>query len=117
VQNLLNEVGNNLSGLNRSLIGINSNIKGKIIGSEDVVFEGSFSGNIDINGTIFISSESKVTANIKGNNIICYGRVVGNISCNNKIHIKKGSFVEGDMEAPHIIIEDGAKVKGRVNIL
>jgi cytoskeletal protein CcmA (bactofilin family) len=101
-----------------SRLGSATNFKGELTCQEDVIIEGTFQGKIDSTGhSIHIEKEAHIKADIRGKNIAIMGHVSGNISATNKIFIGKGAFMNGDLSAPRISIQEGAKLKGTVKML
>lgn len=101
-----------------SRLGPLTRFKGELNCQEDVIIEGSFGGKIDsANHSIHIEKGAKVEAEICGKNIIVLGRVSGNILATGKILIGKDSVMTGDLSAPRISIQEGAKFKGTVKML
>ncbi len=95
-----------------------TNFKGELTCQEDVIIEGTFQGKIDSTDySIQIEKEAHVKADIQGKNITVMGKVSGNISASNKIMIGKGAVMTGDISAPRISIQEGAKLKGTVKML
>jgi cytoskeletal protein CcmA (bactofilin family) len=101
----------------QTLIGNSINIKGDLSSSEDLVIKGKFQGTIDA-GTndVFIAKEATVEADIQANNIILKGKAVGNITSAGKVFIGKEAYLMGNISASCVSIQDGAKVKGRINM-
>jgi cytoskeletal protein CcmA (bactofilin family) len=50
-------------------------------------------------------------------NIMVLGKVTGNITASGKILVGKEAKMIGDLSAPQIAIQEGAKFKGRIAML
>lgn len=119
MQTIFNEVENQFGSdslANKSIIGQKFNVIGELSGSEDIVYEGRFEGTINLESKLYVSKTALIKANIHVHSVVVYGEIDGNIEADDRIEIKTGGIVRGDMEAPHIVIEDGARVHGRLNI-
>ena len=82
------------------------------------MIEGSFQGKIDsADHDIHVEKEAVVTAEIHGRNVIVLGHVSGNILASGKITIGKSAVVTGDISAPTLSIQDGARFKGSVKMI
>jgi cytoskeletal protein CcmA (bactofilin family) len=57
-----------------------------------------------------------VKADVDAANVNVAGGVIGNISVTEKIEIVSGGYVVGDIRAPRLIINDGASVKGNIDM-
>ena len=92
-------------------------VKGEIIGSEDLVIDGTFEGLVQLGeGKLTMGLTAKVTADIFADEVVVYGSVKGNVRAKNRIEIKKDGSVTGDLTTRQILIEDGAHFKGSIEI-
>jgi cytoskeletal protein CcmA (bactofilin family) len=57
-----------------------------------------------------------VDGEIKAREVVVSGKVTGNINARDRLEIKKGSSVVGDMSTARIMIEEGAYFKGAIEI-
>ncbi|MBP7461619.1 MAG: polymer-forming cytoskeletal protein [Candidatus Delongbacteria bacterium] len=101
---------------NKSMIGQKFNVIGELSGNEDIVYEGRFEGSINLASKLYVSKTALIKADVHVHSVVVYGEIDGNIEADDRIEVKTGGVVRGDMEAPHIVIEDGARVHGRLNI-
>ncbi len=101
-----------------SRLGSTAKLKGEWICNEDVIIQGHLQGKIDLgNHDLHIEREAKVLADIRGKNITILGKVTGNVTASGKILVGKEAKMIGDLSAPQIAIQDGAKFKGTVKML
>ncbi len=100
----------------QTIIGKTVTVKGEILGSEQLVVEGRVEGRIMIETTVLIRENGLVKADVDANEINIAGGVVGNIVVKDKIEIVSGGYVLGDIRAPRLIINDGASVKGTIDM-
>jgi cytoskeletal protein CcmA (bactofilin family) len=92
-------------------------IKGEITGNEDLRLDSKFEGSISIGGfRLTVGPNSHVDGEIKAREVIVSGQVNGNINARDRLEIKKGSSVVGDMSTARIMIEEGAYFKGAIEI-
>ncbi len=101
----------------QALIGSTINIKGDISGDENLVIDGKVEGSIEM-GTkeVTIGRSGRVSANVQANVIRIEGEVQGDISGNEKVIISKTGNVQGNIIAPRVTLEDGAKFKGSIDM-
>jgi cytoskeletal protein CcmA (bactofilin family) len=57
-----------------------------------------------------------VEADIDTRNVEISGQVTGNIHSSERVEIKSEGRMTGDIKAPRILIADGAKFKGNVDM-
>jgi cytoskeletal protein CcmA (bactofilin family) len=100
----------------QTIIGKTVTVKGEILGSEQLVVEGRVEGRIMIDTTVLIRESGLVKADVDANDINIAGGVVGNIAVKDKIEIVSGGYVLGDIRTPRLIINDGASVKGTIDM-
>jgi cytoskeletal protein CcmA (bactofilin family) len=93
----------------------NTDTKGNIDHSGTVHVIGDFSGNLAAE-SILIDKAAKVLANITAEEVLCKGKVLGNIRASKKIRITKEAEVRGDIHSPNLNIEKGAIFEGRCSI-
>jgi cytoskeletal protein CcmA (bactofilin family) len=98
-------------------LGASLKIKGEITGNEDLRLDSQFEGSISLGGfRLTIGPSSHVDGEIVAREVVVLGEVTGNISARDKLEIKKGSTVVGDLSTARIMIEEGAYFKGAIEI-
>ncbi len=89
-------------------------IKGELHGEEDLIIEGRVEGIITLKKDLVIETTGVILADIQTENITVKGEMRGNMAATEKIEIHSGARVVGDVEAPRVVIHDGAHFKGQV---
>jgi cytoskeletal protein CcmA (bactofilin family) len=100
----------------QTIIGKSVTVKGEILGNEQLTIEGTVEGRIMIETTVLVRDSGVVKADVDAANVNVAGGVIGNISVTEKIEIVSGGYVVGDIRAPRLIINDGASVKGNIDM-
>ncbi len=77
-----------------------------------LMIKGYFRGEISAQSDIFIGDNATVEAKIQAQVISNRGHIKGNITASKKIELYSGSRVDGDMTAPDIEMESGARFNG-----
>ena len=89
-------------------------IKGEISSQEPVTVAGRVDGSIDAPGqTVTIEAGAHVTADVTASEIVVAGTVKGSVAAEKRIALRNGSEVSGDLEAPRVSVEDGARFSGK----
>jgi cytoskeletal protein CcmA (bactofilin family) len=101
-----------------SMIGKSIRIKGEIAASEPLYILGSFEGTINApNDRVTIAQGGKVDADINAREVVIMGEVCGNIDGADRVEIRKEGLLTGNLAAHRVSIEDGAVLRGRVDVL
>ncbi len=92
-------------------------IKGELSGSEDLYLDGEVEGSIVLNGnSLTVGPNGRVRAHIKAREVIVHGKVDGNISGAQRVELRRSAAVLGDIASQRLMIEDGAFVKGKIDV-
>jgi cytoskeletal protein CcmA (bactofilin family) len=92
-------------------------IKGELSGSEDLYVDGSVEGNIELrNNSLTVGPNGKVKANVSAKSVVIQGRLEGSVSASDRVELRKSAVVTGDVTTQRIAIEEGAFLKGKIDI-
>jgi len=98
-------------------LGSSLHVKGDIIGTEDLLIDGSVEGLIQLDERkLTVGTTAKLTADITARDVVVCGYLKGNVRAKGRIEIKKDGSVIGNLTTAQIIIEDGADFKGSIEI-
>ena len=99
----------------QSVIGRSISIKGELSGEEDLIIQGRVEGKIDLKkNNITVDKSGSIKGDIYGKSITLEGEVEGNLFGEKRIVLQPSGVVRGDMRAPAINLEEGAKFKGNI---
>lgn len=99
-----------------TIIGPSVKVEGEFESNGDVTIEGSLSGSIKTKGNLIIGKLSVIHANVEAQNAYISGRVKGNIYIKDKIALEKTSYIEGDIAASIVSIQEGAHFTGNCSM-
>ena len=92
-------------------------IKGELSGSEDLTIEGHVEGKIELKDNVLtIGPNGRIKASVFSKAVIVLGEVNGNISASEKVDIRDGGSVDGDIVSPKVAIAEGAHFRGSVDM-
>jgi len=92
-------------------------IKGELNGSEDLTIEGQVEGKIELKDhALTIGPNGKIKAQIFAKSVIVLGEVNGNVNASEKVDIRDGGSVDGDIISPRVAIAEGAHFRGSVDM-
>jgi len=78
---------------------------------------GNFEGKLDTKGSLAISENASVRADINGEEITIGGKVTGNIMASNSLKALSTAHIVGDITTPSLSVETGAVIHGRCQML
>jgi cytoskeletal protein CcmA (bactofilin family) len=98
-------------------IGKSVSIKGELSGAEDLVIEGQIDGKVELKDHVLtIGPNGRIKAHIFAKSVIVLGELNGNVTATEKVDIRDGGAVDGDIIAPRIAIAEGAHFRGSVDM-
>ena len=98
-----------------SIIGEGCSFDGKVFLQGEARVGGKVKGHIVADGFLTLEQSSFVQGEIVGQQIQISGRVEGNVTCEDILVVTQTAQVIGELKAMRIVVEDGAKIDGRVH--
>ncbi len=100
-----------------ALIGKSVVIKGELSGSEDLYVDGHVEGKIELrNNSLTVGPNGIVKADVSAKAIVIQGKLDGAVNVSDRVDLRKTAVVTGDVTAQRIAIEEGAFLRGKVDI-
>jgi len=101
----------------RTTIGAGTVVRGEMTGEEDLLVEGRVEGKIELRANaVTVGAKGRLTAEVHARAILIDGEVDGDLTAEEQIVVRKSGRVRGDLTAPRVTIEDGARFKGSVDM-
>jgi cytoskeletal protein CcmA (bactofilin family) len=98
-------------------IGKSVYIKGELSGSEDLYLDGQVEGSIALKGnSLTVGPNGQVKGSVEAKGVVVQGKLEGNIQASDRVELRKSAIVTGDITTHRISIEEGAHLKGKVDI-
>ena len=98
-------------------IGKSLAIKGDVTGSEDLYVDGRVEGSIDLkNYNLTVGPNGQIKASVESKVIVVQGKLEGNVQATDRVELRKSAVVTGDITTQRISIEEGAYLKGKIDI-
>lgn len=105
------------SGDSRSVLGPTLVFKGELSAEEDLLIQGRIEGSIEHNErNLTIGKQGYVKADIHAKVITVEGTVEGDLNGDDAVIIRQTGDVRGNIVAPRVTLEDGAKFKGGIDM-
>ena len=93
-----------------------SEFEGKLRCKQTLRIDGYVKGEVECERTVLVGEGARVFASIEADEGQIAGAGEGNISARRKITLERTAIVKGDLTTPGIVIEEGAKLRGRIVI-
>jgi cytoskeletal protein CcmA (bactofilin family) len=101
----------------KAVIGPSIQVKGELIGNEDLVVEGKVEGVVRLTDHhLVIGKSAQIDATLEAKSIRIEGTVRGDVVASERVELAAGGGLTGDIAAPRMMIADGAKFKGSVDM-
>jgi cytoskeletal protein CcmA (bactofilin family) len=91
-------------------------LKGELRGEDDLIIEGRVEGEISLKKHLTVESTGIIVADVKTQNITIKGEMHGNMTADDKVEIHQGAKVVGNITAPRVVIAEGARFKGHIDM-
>jgi cytoskeletal protein CcmA (bactofilin family) len=100
----------------QTVIGSTIVIDGELRSNEDISIQGTIKGKIETNADLFVEASGTIEAEVNTRSIEVHGTMVGNVRATDKYELMREGRVTGDVQAPRVVIADGAKFKGHIDM-
>jgi cytoskeletal protein CcmA (bactofilin family) len=99
-----------------TIIAAGTVVRGRVSGAEDLDLLGRIEGDVTLDGSLQIAAGARADASVSATNVYVHGILVGNATATDTIHLSKDAMAVGDLVAPRIIIDEGARIRGLVEM-
>jgi cytoskeletal protein CcmA (bactofilin family) len=93
-----------------------SEFEGKLTFKDTVRIDGRFQGEISSENTLIVGKSGEVEASIRSTNVVVNGTVVGDIQARGQLTLHKTARVDGDVNTPVLVVEEGAIFNGQLTM-
>jgi cytoskeletal protein CcmA (bactofilin family) len=101
----------------RAIIGPSIDLTGELTGAEDLLVEGRVQGKIRLpQNSVTVGAKGRISADVQARVVEIEGEVDGHVTAEEIVLLRKSARVKGDLSAPRVVIEDGAKFKGTIDM-
>lgn len=97
-------------------LGASITVTGELYCGESLRIDGTVKGEIHGDQLITVGEKGSVHAAIESDTVVIAGEVQGDITARRKITLESTARVTGDLSTPGIVIQEGARLEGRIVI-
>lgn len=100
-----------------SEIGPSIVIRGEVRSQEDLVVSGRIEGTVEMNAhRLTVAKGADMQATLRAREVVVSGTVVGTVQAVERVILQQTADVQGDVTTPALKMDDGAALKGRVEM-
>jgi cytoskeletal protein CcmA (bactofilin family) len=98
------------------VIGSDITIRGNLSGDEDLEVQGRIEGSLTLSRHLTVAPSGALEASLDVADVTVHGALRGDTRASGRAVIGASAQVLGDIEAASVVIEDGARFKGRIEM-
>jgi len=91
-------------------------IKGSVKFQKELTLDCEVEGQINSQGRLTVGKQARIKGDIKTRSVIFDGTVNGNITAGERCELRAGCTVNGDIEAPRLVVDEAASFIGSAKI-
>ena len=104
------------SAASRNVLSTDVEVKGTLKFTNDLIVDGRIEGEIQSDGNLTIGENARIKAEIRTATVTVHGKVHGNITATDRVDLKAGAEVVGDIKAKILTMEPGAIFVGKSTV-
>ncbi|AFM13334.1 bactofilin family protein [Turneriella parva] len=90
-----------------------SAFKGNLQFARPLKIQGKYEGEIKGTDALEIGPQAKIQAHIEATHVVVFGHVTGNVVATEKVELRQGATLIGNIRAPKLEIDDGVIFEGQ----
>ena len=99
-----------------TMIGEGTSLEGSIVVPHSIRIDGSLKGKIETSETLTVGENGVIEANIIAKSAIIAGKVVGNLSVEDRVELESQASFIGDLKTRDLVINEGATFHGNCSM-
>jgi cytoskeletal protein CcmA (bactofilin family) len=99
-----------------TMIGEGTSLEGSIVVPHSIRIDGSLKGKIETSETLTVGENGVIEADIIAKSAIIAGKVVGNLSVEDRVELESQASFIGDLKTRDLIINEGATFHGNCSM-
>ena len=94
------------------MIGASTVVRGNVRGEGSIEIYGRVDGDVIVTGDVTLGEQASVRGDVTGARLVIGGTVSGELRGSEAIVLERTAQVTGDLTAPRVAIEEGARARG-----
>lgn len=99
-----------------SVIDTNTSLDGTVESSGSLHIHGRVSGQIRLDGDVFIAEGATVIADVRAGGVTVAGTLEGTVECSGRFEVLPSGQVSANVAAPRLVVHEGARVMGALRM-
>jgi len=91
-------------------------IKGTVKFRDELVIDGEVEGTIDSTGSLTIGEHASLKGEVRSRSVKVRGSVEGDIFATERCELQAGCTLQGDIEAPRLVVDENATFLGSAKV-
>jgi cytoskeletal protein CcmA (bactofilin family) len=100
-----------------SLVPAFAELVGDLDGVRDLSIAGRLVGDVRALGELVVTASGVVEGAVEARAVRIAGRVTGPVLGEERVEVAAGGVVEGDISSAHVVLADGAVLRGQVDVI
>ncbi|MCU0305935.1 MAG: polymer-forming cytoskeletal protein [Thermoanaerobaculales bacterium] len=97
-------------------IGRDTLVEGLIRGTTELEIWGSFDGQIEVEGLVWLRPGSRVKGDIAVTDLVVEGELDGKVRATGKVDLRATCRVEAEITASRVAAAEGSQIEGRITV-
>lgn len=100
----------------RTVLGLGWRLKGRVYGKGQLILQGGFEGELDIQGRLTVDPSANVIGTFRAEEIRIGGRLEGTLESSRILALEKTARVDGQIQTPRLQMADGAQLNAQIEM-
>ena len=100
----------------KNILNSDVEITGTLKFNGELTFDGKLNGDIASEGTLNLGDNAIIKGNLNVNSVVLRGKINGNVTAKERIEIKAGTELFGDIRSAKLAIEEGVTFEGKTEV-
>lgn len=99
-----------------TILGEGTTFEGAIFVPHNLRIDGSLNGRVETTEVFHVGASGVVEADVKAKSAIIAGKIVGNVTVEDRVELEPNSSLVGDLRARDLVINEGAVFHGNCSM-